>query len=64
MTDDKQIVAVGLLTARDLERLGPRFERAYPVAGDHVFEDLILALDAIPWEPTPRNPGGRGAVQA
>jgi hypothetical protein len=49
MTDDNRIVAVGLLTARDLERLGAGFERAYPVTGDHAFEDLINALDRIPW---------------
>lgn len=47
MTDNR-IVAVGLLSARDLERLGPGFARAYPVVGDHVFDDLI-ALDRIAW---------------
>jgi hypothetical protein len=50
MTDDNRIVAVGLLSVQDLERLGSGFDRAYPVAGDHAFADLISALDQIPWK--------------
>ena len=49
MNDSNRIVAIGLLTAMDLERLGPGFQRVYVVGDDHVFEDLIGALDKIPW---------------
>ena len=61
MTDDNRIVAVGLLSALDLERLGPGFERAYPVAGDHAFADLIGALDRIPWNAAERGAEEKGA---
>lgn len=61
MTDDNRIVAIGLLSARDLERLGAGFQRAYPVAGDHAFEDLISALDRIPWASGSRDGSGTAA---
>lgn len=49
MSDSSRIVAVGLLTAIDLERLGSGLARAYWVEQDQAFEDLIIALDGIPW---------------
>ncbi|MDF7773654.1 hypothetical protein P1X14_00210 [Sphingomonas sp. AOB5] len=52
MTEKDQIVAVGLLSARDLERLGSGFDRAYAIADDNMFEHLITLLDRIAW------PGG------
>jgi hypothetical protein len=39
------IVAVGLLTTRDLDRLGNGFRRCFPVSDDGKFEDLLRAID-------------------
>lgn len=47
MTQDK-IVAVGLLTKRDLDVLGIGFGRAFRVPDDDAFADLLRALDALP----------------
>ncbi|MDB5687375.1 MAG: hypothetical protein JWR77_1964 [Rhizorhabdus sp.] len=44
--DRERIVAVGLLSQRDLDRLGTSFERAFPVEGGGDFEDLLAAIDA------------------
>nr|WP_184089587.1 hypothetical protein [Sphingomonas xinjiangensis] len=44
MAQDR-IVAVGLLTNRDLERLGSGFRRCFPVSDDQKFEDLLRAID-------------------
>ena len=44
MTDER-IVAVGLLTPRDLDRLGSGFKRCFPVSDDQKFEDLLRAID-------------------
>ena len=41
----EHIVAVGLLTTRDLERLGSGFRRCFPVSDDQKFEDLLKAID-------------------
>lgn len=41
----EHIVAVGLLTDRDLERLGSGFKRCFPVSDDGKFEDLLRAID-------------------
>lgn len=41
----EHIVAVGLLTNRDLERLGSGFSRCFPVSDDGKFEDLLRAID-------------------
>ncbi|MDO7841801.1 hypothetical protein [Sphingomonas immobilis] len=54
---DTRIVAVGLLTQRDLDRLGSGFKRAIPVANDEMFDDLLTQLDEIHIEPL-----GKGAV--
>lgn len=42
---EEHIVAVGLLTPRDLERLGSGFTRCFPVTDDGKFEDLLRAID-------------------
>ena len=42
---DKPIVAVGLLTADDLTRLGPAFELAWPVEQAPCFDGLLQAID-------------------
>ncbi len=42
-----QIVAVGLLTQRDLDVLGSGFRRSFPVSEDTAFDDLLQALDSI-----------------
>lgn len=41
------IVAVGLLTQRDLDVLGSGFRRSFPVSEDTAFDDLLHALDSI-----------------
>lgn len=43
MTD--RIVAIGLLTERDLTVLGPTFERAWPVEEAPDFNQLLRAID-------------------
>ena len=40
-----RIVAVGLLTRRDLDVLGPTFDRAWPVEETPDFSELIRAID-------------------
>ena len=40
-----RIVAVGLLTERDLEILGSTFNRAWPVDETPCFNDLLVAID-------------------
>jgi hypothetical protein len=43
---NERIVAVGLLTQRDLNLLGPTFERAWPIEeAPSTFEDLLMAID-------------------
>jgi len=53
----KGIVAVGLLTRADLERLGSQFTRCFPVSEDLSFDDLLRAIDeaenALGIEPAP-----------
>jgi len=39
------IVAVGLLTQRDVNLLGPTFERLWPVEEAPDFEELLQAID-------------------
>ena len=42
---DERIVAVGLLTERDLSLLGPTFDRVWPVEEKPSFSDLLRAID-------------------
>lgn len=46
MSDDDSIVAIGLLTQRDLHALGGAFDRAFPIDDVPHFEELIRLLDA------------------
>jgi hypothetical protein len=41
----ERIVAVGLLTRTDLNRLGDTFARLWPVEDVPCFEDLLRAID-------------------
>ena len=41
----ERIVAVGLLTQRDLKLLGPTFDRVWPVEDAPQFEELLRAID-------------------
>ena len=43
--DREPIVAVGLLTKRDLTALGPTFDRAWPLDQAQEFRDLLRAID-------------------
>ncbi|WP_375392627.1 hypothetical protein [uncultured Sphingomonas sp.] len=43
----ERIVAVGLLTQRDVELLGVGFRRLFPLDGDAPFDDLLRQLDRI-----------------
>jgi hypothetical protein len=40
-----RIVAVGLLTRRDMQLLGPAFDRAWPVEQAPSFGELLRAID-------------------
>jgi hypothetical protein len=42
---DGRIVAIGLLTQRDLSLLGPTFDRAWPVEETPSFDELLRAID-------------------
>lgn len=42
---DERISAVGLLTQRDVETLGPTFTRLWPVDHAPSFIDLLRAID-------------------
>ena len=42
----ERIVAVGLLTGRDLSLLGPTFDRVWPVEEAPSFNELLQGADA------------------
>jgi hypothetical protein len=42
----ERIVAVGLLTQRELDLLGPSFTREWPLDDSPCFAELIEAIDA------------------
>jgi hypothetical protein len=42
---DERIIAVGLLTERDLSLLGPTFDRVWPVEEAPNFDELVRAID-------------------
>ncbi len=43
--EDQRIIAVGLLTARDLEVLGQGFTRVFPIDETPIFTELLRAID-------------------
>ena len=45
MTGSERIVAVGLLTQREVEMLGARFDRLWPVDETPCFPRLLEAID-------------------
>jgi len=45
MPDRDRVVAVGLLTQRDLTVLGQGFRRAFPIDDRHEFDDLLRQID-------------------
>ena len=53
----ERIVAVGLLTQRDVEVLGVGFRRLYPIENTVAFDDLLRRLDQIETRP-PLPPAG------
>jgi len=48
---NERIVAVGLLTCRDLQLLGPTFDRVWPVDESPAFSGLLGAIDDAEREP-------------
>jgi hypothetical protein len=54
----ERIVAVGLLTATDLQRLGANFSRAYPINEAPSFDELLRAIDQA--DRASRGDGSRG----
>ncbi len=57
--NEERIVAVGLLTRRDLNVLGPAFSRAWPVEDAPSFNELLRAIDEADEElARRRNMGG------
>ena len=42
---DERIVAVGLLTSREVHALGPAFDRLWPVEEAPSFSNLLQAID-------------------
>jgi len=42
---DERIVAIGLLTKTDLERLGETFDRLWPLDDCSDFSELLRAID-------------------
>jgi hypothetical protein len=42
---DDDIIAVGLLTKRDVRLLGPTFDRLWPLENSAEFDDLLQAID-------------------
>lgn len=45
MSEDNRVIAIGLLTAHDLQKLGPMFSRAYPVQDAPLFDELLAAIE-------------------
>lgn len=41
----ERVIAIGLLTATDLDRLGAGFSRAWPVDEAPCFGELLVAID-------------------
>ena len=42
---DERIIAVGLLTRRDVDLLGPTFQRLWPAEEAACFDQLLAAID-------------------
>lgn len=55
-----RIIAVGLLTQRDVTLLGPTFDRLWPVEDAPGFEDLLKALDEADHKLSQKQASGGG----
>ena len=55
-----RIVAVGLLTQKELNLLGPTFERLWPVEDAPRFEQLLEAIDEADRQLQARMPSQQG----
>jgi hypothetical protein len=68
MDQDGIIIAIGSLTRRDLETLGPAFQCAWPLDGVDGFTDLLIAIDEAEEQARPRTrparPVGEPRAQA
>ena len=58
----QRIVAVGLLTQRDVDLLGPAFERLWPVDDASCFSQLLEAIDDADREARKERNTGRKTV--
>jgi hypothetical protein len=48
---NERIVAIGLLTRRDISMLGPTFDRAWPIEEAPAFDELGRAIDRADIQP-------------
>jgi hypothetical protein len=55
----ERIVAIGLLTQKDLGLLGPAFDRAFPLRDARDFDGLLKAVDEADEKLRRRTAGGR-----
>ncbi len=55
LTMPERIVAVGLLTRRELDVLGPTFDRVWPVEEAPNFTELLRAIDEADRKLEPRD---------
>ena len=55
LTMPERIVAVGLLTRRELDVLGPSFDRVWPVEEAPHFTELLRAIDEADRKLEPRD---------
>ena len=55
----ERIVAIGLLTTRDLQLLGPAFDRVWPVEEAPAFNELLRAIDDADRKLTQEQPSQR-----
>ena len=53
---DERIIAIGLLTVSDVERLGATFNRLWPVDQTTDFSELLRAIDEAEENYRPANP--------
>jgi hypothetical protein len=58
--DQDRIIAVGLLTRRDMDLLGPAFSRSWPVEHTPAFADLLREIDRADEELACEENEGRG----
>ena len=56
--DRRGVVAIGLLTRRDLDMLGSGFRRAIPLDGAGDFDDLLARIDEAERKCAARAGGG------